>query len=349
MKTLARKKREEGGGNNAPWLNTFADLMNLLLCFFVLLFAMSDVNAEKFDQISISMANSIGIFEAGGASVGTGNLISSGMTQMNELDKFYTNMGKASKQTGKDVQAEENNSTKNETKLSNEGSEALNGEEGVKDNQGNAGIQDNQKNENMNESNSSQGTEGTQDGKGSAGSQDKAGSGDAKLAEALNTIEEKKQEVSTGMYDQVSDLTEKYNLGDYVELSIDPEYQYVELTLKGSILFDSGDAELKDTALPILVNIGDILKKFKGYTVEITGHTDNVPMSGSKYKDNNWLSSARALNAADYLITKGKLDPAYIKYSGRGEYEPIASNATAEGRAKNRRIEIKIFNEYSGK
>lgn len=340
MKILARKKREEGGGNNAPWLNTFADLMNLLLCFFVMLFAMSDVDAEKFDQISVSMANSIGIFEAGGSSIGSGNLISSGMTQMNELDKFYTNMGQTSKQTGKDIQAEENNSTKEETSLSNEGSEAMNGEEGVKDNKGNSGIQDNQKNDNIHDNNSSQGSEG---------SQDTAGLGDAKLAEAMSTLEEKMQEVSVGMYDQVSELTQKYNLGDYVELSIDPEYQYIELTLKGSILYDSGDANLKDTSLPILENIGDILKKFEGYTVEITGHTDNVPINSSKYKDNNWLSSARALNAADYLINKCKLDPAQIKYSGRGEYEPIASNATAEGRAKNRRIEIKIFNEYSGK
>jgi chemotaxis protein MotB len=339
VKILARKKREEGGGNNAPWLNTFADLMNLLLCFFVMLFAMSDVDAEKFDQISVSMANSIGIFDAGGSSIGSGNLISSGMTQMNELDEFYTNMGKASKQTGNAIQAEDNDSPEEETELSNEGSETLNGEEGVKDNHGNEGIQDNQKNDNIHESGS----------KGSAGSRDKAGSGDAKLTEAMNTIEEKMQEVSTGMYDQVSELTEKYNLGAYVELSIDPEYQYVELTLKGSILYDSGDAKLKDASLPILAKIGDILKKFKGYTVEITGHTDNVPISSSKYKDNNWLSSARALNAADYLINQCKLDPAHIKYSGRGEYEPIASNATAEGRAKNRRIEIKIFNEYSGK
>lgn len=348
MKTLARKKREEGGGNNAPWLNTFADLMNLLLCFFVMLFAMSDVSAEKFDQISISMANSIGIFDSGGASVGTGNLISSGMTQMNELDKFYTNMGKASKQTGKDVQTEENNSTKEPTDLSNEGSEALSGEEGIKDYRGNEGIQENQKNNDINDANGSQGSEGSKDGKGSAGSKDQAGLGDAKLEEALITIEEKKQEVSAGMYDQVSELTEKYNLGDFVELRIDSEYQYVEMTLKGSILFDSGDAQLKKASLPILENIGDILKVFEGYTVEITGHTDNVPMNNSKYKDNNWLSSARALNAADYLIKKCKLDPRYIKYSGRGEYEPIASNATAEGRAKNRRIEIKIYNQYSG-
>ncbi len=350
MKTLARKKREAGGGNNAPWLNTFADLMNLLLCFFVLLFAMSDVDAEKFDQISVSMANSIGIFESGGSSIGNGNLISSGMTQMNELDKFYTNMGRASKQTGKDVQTEDNATSKEETDLSNEGSDALNGEEGVKDNQGNAGIQDNQKNDSINNPNSTQSSEGTQEGMGSSDSQDKTGLGDAKLAEALNAIKEKKEALSVGMYDEISDLSEKYNLGDYVELSIDPEYQYVELTLKGSILFDSGDAQLKETSLPILASIGDILKIYKGYSVEITGHTDNVPMSGgTEFKDNNWLSSARALNAAEYMIKQVGLDPAYVKYSGRGEYEPIASNATAEGRAKNRRIEIKIFNEYSSK
>lgn len=349
MRTLARKKQEEGGGNNAPWLNTFADLMNLLLCFFVMLFAMSDVDAAKFDQISVSMANSIGIFEAGGSSIGTGNLISSGMSQMNELDEFYTNMGNASKQTGKDMKSEDNDSPEEETTFSNEGNEALNGEQGIKEDQGNSGIQDNQKNENIISSDSSKGTEGKDQGKGSAGSQDKAGTGDAKLAEALSTLEEKMEEVSTGMYDQVSDLTEKYNLGDYVELSIDPEYQYVELTLKGAILYDSGDADLKDSSLPILTNVGEILKKFDGYTVEVTGHTDNVPMTGSKFRDNNWLSSARALNAADFLIKKCGMDPAYIKYSGRGEYEPIASNSTAEGRAKNRRIEIKIFNEYSGK
>ncbi len=349
MKTLARKKRVEGGGNNAPWLNTFADLMNLLLCFFVLLFAMSDVDEEKFDQISVSMANSIGVFDGGGTSIGTGNLISSGMSQMNELDEFYTNMGKASKQTGDNIQSKDNDSSKEDTFKSNDGSEVLKGEEGIKEDKGNIGIQDNRKNENINSSDNSKGTEGTDQGKGSAGTQEQDGTGDADLAAALNKVEEKMQEVSTDMYDIISDLTEKYNLGDYTELSIDPEYQYVELTLKGSILYDSGDAELKKNALPILSSIGDILKKFEGYTVEIIGHTDNVPMTGTKFKDNNWLSSARALNAADYLIKQCQLDPSFIKYSGRGEYEPIASNSTAEGRAKNRRIEIKIFNKYSGK
>ena len=165
----------------------------------------------------------------------------------------------------------------------------------------------------------------------------------------MEKIAEEMEAVSAEMYDKVSDLTEQYNLNDYVELSIDPEFQFVQLSLKGSILFNSGKAEIMEEAKPILSKIGEVLQTFDGYTIEIEGHTDNVPMNSSTYKDNNWLSSARALNAAEFLIQNKKLDPTKVKYSGRGEYEPITSNATAEGRAKNRRIEIKIFNELSGK
>jgi len=135
-----------------------------------------------------------------------------------------------------------------------------------------------------------------------------------------------------------------------VELSIDPEYRYVQLSMRGSILFDSGKAELRPEAEPILSKIGEVLKNFDGYIIEIIGHTDNVPVSKSNiYKNNNWLSSARAINAAEYLIDKCNLDPERLKYSGRGEYEPVADNSTPEGRAKNRRIEIRIYNEYSGR
>jgi chemotaxis protein MotB len=155
------------------------------------------------------------------------------------------------------------------------------------------------------------------------------------------------EDVSGKMYDKISDLTDQYNLNDYVELSMDPEFNFVQLSLKGNILFDSGSADVKEEAKPILLKIGEVLKKFDGYTIEIVGHTDNVPMSSQTFKDNNWLSSARAINAAEFLIQNQNLDPSKIKFSGRGEYEPITSNATEDGRAKNRRIEIKIYNEYS--
>ncbi len=282
---MARKKRETASaGGNAPWLNTFADLMNLLLCFFVMLFAMSTVDKEKFEEISISFSNAFGIFDGGGTAIGEGQLISSGMTQLNNLDNYFSNMGEKSQETGDKI---EDNS--------------------------------------------------------------EAAENDPELVAAQEKIQVEMSEQSEEMFEQVTELTKLYNLDDYVELSIDPEYQYVQLSLKGSILFVSGKADVIEEAKPILSKMGDLLAKFEGYTVEIIGHTDNVPMASGKFKDNNWLSTARALNAADFLIRSNKLDPRKTKYSGRGEYEPIASNDTASGRAKNRRIEIRIYNELSNR
>ncbi len=314
---MARKKQESGGGGGlAPWLATFADLMNLLLCFFVLLFSLSTISEEKFEDISISMANSFGVFEAGGASVNPGQLISAGMSQLNELDNFFNSMGKT-------VEGE------------SDSSDITNSEQGVEGSSGSDDI-----------INEDEGIEGSDEGEGSEGTQDSENK-DVGIEEALEKIEEEMAAETSEMYDKVSDLADQYNLSDYMELSIDPEFQFVELTLKGSVLYDSGDAEIKKLAKPVLNRVGDILNQFEGFRIEIIGHTDNVPMSSSVFKDNNWLSSARALNAAEYLIDISGIDPDKLKYSGRGEYDPIASNATAEGRAKNRRIEIRIYNKYS--
>ena len=65
------------------------------------------------------------------------------------------------------------------------------------------------------------------------------------------------------------------------------------------------------------------------------------------FESNDVLSSYRALAMFDYLVENTSLDPAKIKHSGRGEYIPVADNSTPEGRAKNRRIEIKIYNNLS--
>ena len=70
-------------------------------------------------------------------------------------------------------------------------------------------------------------------------------------------------------------------------------------------------------------------------------------MSGDKYSNNDELSDGRALSVFNYVVTHTTLDPALITHSGRGEYVPVADNATPEGRAKNRRVVIKIFNSMS--
>ena len=112
-------------------------------------------------------------------------------------------------------------------------------------------------------------------------------------------------------------------------------------------MFDSGSAELKGEALDILDNVGVILERYSEGTIEIEGHTDNVPISSAKYADNEELSSARALSVFYYLVENTSLDPARLRHAGMGDREPIADNSTEEGRSRNRRVEIRIYNPAS--
>ena len=94
---MARKKKEEAPAPGSPaWMATFSDLMNLLLCFFVLLFSMSSVDTAKFNEMAQSLASTFSIFEAGGAFFGDGNLVANGATQLNDLDEYKNTMGEPS-------------------------------------------------------------------------------------------------------------------------------------------------------------------------------------------------------------------------------------------------------------
>ena len=109
-----------------------------------------------------------------------------------------------------------------------------------------------------------------------------------------------------------------------------------------SILFDSGKAEVKKGGLEILGKVISILKDVNDKSIRIEGHTDNVQIVGvlAKRYPSNWeLSAARAINVARYLQDQG-IDPGQLSAVAYGEWKPVATNDTAEGKAKNRRIEI---------
>lgn len=115
----------------------------------------------------------------------------------------------------------------------------------------------------------------------------------------------------------------------------------IVITLPDILLFSSGSAELKPEAYEPLTRIAEKLKEIPD-KISIEGHTDNIPISSSIYKSNWELSAARASSVLHFLLQKG-LNPDRFMIAGYGEYRPVESNETAEGRAKNRRVEIIIL------
>lgn len=289
---MARKKKEESGGGGSPaWMATFSDLMNLLLCFFVLLFAFSSVDAEKFAEISSSFSSSFSIFSGGAKAIGEGKLVSQGVSQMEYFSEYYSELGVAA--GDKDASGE-----------------AASGEE-----------EDDEINEIANEE---------------------------KVIEDFKKQEEKLQKEKTEvLYEEVIEATEEKKLMEDVSIAMDGDYQFVQISLSGAILFDSGKDTFREEAVPILDKLGTILKMYDRYDIKIEGHTDNVPISNGTFKSNMWLSTARATTVFEYLTVKKGLNPKTLEASGRGDVDPIASNNTAEGRSKNRRVEIKIYSNTS--
>jgi chemotaxis protein MotB len=125
------------------------------------------------------------------------------------------------------------------------------------------------------------------------------------------------------------------------EVSVEREERGIVVTFVAEVLFDSGKAKIRKEGLEALKKVASVLKDVEN-DISIEGHTDNVPIKYSGWKSNWELSAARALSVLHYLVDKKGLNPQKVSATGYGEYRPIASNDTPQGRQKNRRVEIII-------
>lgn len=268
------KRREDAPPAGAPaWMATFSDLMNLLLCFFVMLFAMSSIEEAKLQEFVAAMNNTFSIFDGGASAIGDGILISNGVSQLNELDQYINSTGKVA-----------------DSDTDGESMEEF-----------------------------------------------------EKHPEALEKmLEEQRLQENEERVEAIEEALRENEIADEVEISFTA--QYVKLTMNGGLLFDSGSAQLKEEAQQIIDKVGLILERYGDGTIEIEGHTDNVPINSAQFPSNEELSSARALSVFYYLLENSSLDPVGIKHAGMGERVPIADNGTPEGRSRNRRVEILIYN-----
>lgn len=295
---MAKKKPEEVKKGLDEWMGTFSDMMTLLMCFFVMLFAMSNVDEAKFDEVSQSFQQNFSIFKGGAKAIGDGVLVSNGVSQLNMLDEYINSTGKVADSDTKETEFKENATGEQDSKLQELADQLGASQEEIKE-----------------------------------------------LQKSIENLEAEKMKLSEELAEKIEESLAENFMSDQVDVSFDANC--VILSLNGAFLFDSGKADLKTEAKPILNKIGKILNRYADNTVEIEGHTDSVPLNGGRYENNDVLSSYRALAVFNYLKDNASIDPGIMKHSGRGEYMPIADNSTPEGRAKNRRVEIKIYNALS--
>lgn len=272
---MAKRKEDMPAPGSPAWMATFSDLMNLLLCFFVLLFSMSTIEESKWQELVASMNNTFSVFDKGATAIGDGILISNGVSQLNELDKYINSTGK----------------------LSDAESPVDKTEEYEK-------------------------------------------SGDIEILQ--EALEKEQLQNNEELAELIEEAVSEGQLADQIDVSFTA--QYVQLSMKGALLFDSGSDALKEESYGVLDKVGVILERYAQGVIEIEGHTDNVPINSSRFPSNEELSSGRALSVFYYLTEHTLLDETRLKHAGMGDRIPIADNSTPEGRSKNRRVEIRIYN-----
>lgn len=135
-------------------------------------------------------------------------------------------------------------------------------------------------------------------------------------------------------------------LQDFVDrklVKINLQGDKIEVQLSNKMLFGSGSARLSAEARKAFRDIATIIKPLDN-SIHVEGHTDNVPIKTITYPSNWELSAARAASVVEYLARQG-VDPARLAAIGYGEYRPVSSNETAEGRSQNRRVSLLIRSE----
>lgn len=248
-----KRKAEQPKKGLPGYMGTYGDMMTLLLTFFVLLFSMSTVDADKFKALARSMSTSISVLEGGQTMKTDTNILQNGMSQFPVQEHILS------------------------------------------------------------------------------------------LQEAALTQKELEATV-----EQLKTYAKQQEIDDKV--TIEQQGNEIVICFDDMLLFDSGKAELKAGAIPTLSSIGDQLKRYitQGYAMKVEGHTDNVPIHTAQFSSNWDLSGARALAVMRFYFEEMDFDLSKLAYTGMGEYQPVASNDTPEGRAMNRRVEIRLYKKTQG-
>ncbi|MBP1991551.1 flagellar motor protein MotB [Paenibacillus eucommiae] len=253
MKNKRREHHEEH--IDETWLIPYADLLTLLLALFIILFASSQIDSKKYDQIMRGLNSAL----SGGTNIF--EVSSSPIENLQEIDQKKADVVK--KQDQKALEEQQKHQVEMEDLK--ELQQKLEGY--IKDN---------------------------------------------KLSTQLETK-----------------LTE----------------DMLKITIRDNALFQPGSADINKESQKLAQSIAGMLSGYKEYNVEVAGFTDNRPINNREFQSNWDLSAKRSLNFMKILINNDKIDPSHYRSIGYGEYQPIDTNDTVEGRSKNRRVEVNIIRQ----
>jgi chemotaxis protein MotB len=164
------------------------------------------------------------------------------------------------------------------------------------------------------------------------------------LEDAKNRLEElrKAQAAAEARAQLFQKFVQKFKaLVNAGQLKITTRQGRLVLQLPNDVLFDVGQIALKPAGKEALTQVAQVLKTVQGRNFQVAGNTDNLPIQTARFPSNWELSTERAVEVVKLLISKGE-DPRSLSAAGYGEFDPVGNNESAEGRAKNRRIEITL-------
>lgn len=151
-----------------------------------------------------------------------------------------------------------------------------------------------------------------------------------------------KMQIKSSLFEELNkNLSEEIKMN---QITISELRGKLTVDILNHVLFEKGSADISEDGINILKKVSDALKKAQDKDIRIEGHTDSDPIWSKKLRrkyDSNWeLSTTRATNILRVLVEKNGIDPKKIYAAGYGEFRPVVSNETSEGKAKNRRIDI---------
>ena len=332
--------KKEGGGGSPAWVMTFADLMSLLMCFFVLLLSFSEMDLQKFKQIAGSMKNAFGVqreIKSDNSPKGT-SIIAQEFTPGRPTPTLIREIRQSTIDESKQTVEFTDAMTEDEKKESIDAAEDFDGS-------GSDAMQRQQKQEMVEESPIEETTEvNTNDNTEKVEAERLA-----ELEETVANIDKaKEEEIKQQEKLQEKTVTDAYKLLKTLEpeieqglIAIKTQGNRILLRINENGSFPSGSSIVKGSFLPVLNKIRKSLSEIEGRII-VAGHTDNIPIKTARFRSNWELSSSRAVTVVHELLALDTIPQERFVIEGHGDAHPMVKNDTASNRALNRRVELII-------